>query len=260
MSKYVLADLFEGDYRISQLYGANPNYYKQYGFAGHEGVDWATPVGVKILAPFNGKILRNETNPRASAYGIYIVVWDPTQRCAVWYAHLSESYVAVGQMVTKGQILGKTGNTGNSTGPHIHVGFVETDGSGNRLHMTNGYKGFLNILDRNLVEWRLGKNAEPAPAPAPIPSVTLEQYYTDMGSKQVEIERLSKELESALRERDSAILERDDALTKLAECELHKVIETPAKSPNLPPKTPAELLTRVLSFFSEIYRSMKKGG
>jgi murein DD-endopeptidase MepM/ murein hydrolase activator NlpD len=153
MSKYTVSDIFQGDYKISQLYGANPSYYKPYGLNGHEGVDWTTPTGVPIVCPFEqGRILRVAWDP---VYGYHIVVWDPKQLCAIWFCHLSYYYVAVGQLVPRNFILGKTGNSGNSTGPHLHVNFCETDKLANRLNKNNGYQGFLNILDENLVEWDL---------------------------------------------------------------------------------------------------------
>lgn len=165
MSKYRLSDIFEGDYQVTQDYGERPSYYQQYGFAGHEGVDFATPEGTPIIAPFHGLIIRDVDDARVNAYGIHLVCWDPVQKCAVWYCHLKDNVVLVGEGVTRGQVLGLTGNTGNSTGPHLHIGFVETDQDGNRLNLDNGYKGFLNILDPNLVEWQLGQ-VQPQPQPS----------------------------------------------------------------------------------------------
>lgn len=155
MAKYVLSDIFEGNYRVSQYFGANRAYYLRFGFLGHEGVDWATPVGVKALCPFNkGLVLRSGWD---NAYGNYIVLWDAAQRCAVWYCHLSKILVKGGQTVSRGTTVGYTGRTGNVTGPHIHVNFLETDARGNRLNTWNGYKGYLNILNSNLVSWKLSR-------------------------------------------------------------------------------------------------------
>lgn len=156
---YKLSDIFEGNYLISQKYGVNKAYYFKVSGGtlknGHEGVDWATPVGVKILAPFNGIILRDIEASVKNVYGGHIVVWDPVQKCAVWYCHLSSNTVVRGQTVKAGQVLGRTGNTGNTTGPHLHVNFCLTDAYANRLNVNNGSLGFLNILDPNLVQWKL---------------------------------------------------------------------------------------------------------
>lgn len=146
MAKYKLSDLFEGNYKISQDFGANPAYYAQWGLAGHEGTDFATPIGVNVLAPFDGFILQDQDNPRSGEYGEYVVIWDPVQKCAVWYCHLDSNFVSLGQKVTKGQIVGKTGNSGNTTGPHLHVNFVITDAYGNRLNTNNGFGGNIDLM------------------------------------------------------------------------------------------------------------------
>lgn len=155
---YILSDIFLGNFFTTQGHGANPQYYAQFGFPGHEGVDWGTPSGTPILAPFDGKIVKDIDDAKSGAYGIYVVCWDPIQKCAVWFCHLQNNQVTIDEFVHKGQILGHTGNTGNSTGSHLHVNFVETDAQGNRLNADLPYRGFLNILDPNLVEWKLGES------------------------------------------------------------------------------------------------------
>lgn len=165
MAKYSLGSIFQSDFPVTQVYGANPDYYGQFGLAGHEGVDYGTPNGTPFIAPFDGIILRDTFNDKD--YGNFTVVWDPTQLCAVWFCHLQDVTTIAGVKVTKGEILGHTNNTGNTTGPHCHVNFVETDALGNRLNTTNGFQGFLNILDTNLVSF-----AQVSPPPAPNPQFT----------------------------------------------------------------------------------------
>lgn len=154
MAKYQLTDLFEGNYPVSQTFGARPWYYIRFGLAGHEGVDWALPTGVKLLSPFanGGYVLRSgwDTN-----YGYYTVIWDKVQKCAVWFCHQSKIMVKVGQTLPQGATIGLSGATGNVSGAHLHAGFVETDANGNRLNRLNGYQGYLNILDPKLVSWTL---------------------------------------------------------------------------------------------------------
>lgn len=191
MAKYQIGDIFQGSYPVTQVYGNNPDYYKQFGFAGHEGVDWGTPVGVNILAPFKRNIiLQDQDDPRSGAYGNYIVVWDPEQKCAIWYCHESLNNVALGQEFPQGTVLAQTGNTGNTTGPHLHVNFVETDANGVRLNQNNGFKGMLNILDPNLVEWTLGQ--KPAPEPTtPVVGNTYKGYdLTNQDSMKVAVDVL----------------------------------------------------------------------
>lgn len=182
---YTLSDIFEGDYPVSQTFGANPSYYSQFYIYGikqksHEGVDFATPIGIKIISPFPGKILRVGQQNDFPLYGNVVVVWDPVQKCAVWFCHLSEIHVTVGQTVNIGQDLGKTGATGNVQGPHLHFGLVETDSNGNRLHQNDGYGGFINSLDSSKVKWVLG--------PPPI-----DPYVAKFDQLKIIIDRLQQE-------------------------------------------------------------------
>jgi len=81
----------------------------------HSGVDFSVPVGTEVVAVADGKI---ETANWGKAYGTQAV-----QKVAggwVIYAHLSELDVNHGQEIKKGQKIGESGNTGNSSGPHLH--------------------------------------------------------------------------------------------------------------------------------------------
>jgi murein DD-endopeptidase MepM/ murein hydrolase activator NlpD len=81
----------------------------------HTGVDFAVKTGTPILAVADGKI---EPANWGSSYGTQAV-----QKVAggwVIYAHLSKLDVKVGDKVVKGQQIGLSGNTGNSSGPHLH--------------------------------------------------------------------------------------------------------------------------------------------
>lgn len=81
----------------------------------HTGVDFAVPTGTPVLAVADGKI---EAANWGKAYGTQLV-----QKVAGgWfiYAHLNAARVKPGATVEKGQLIGESGNTGNSTGPHLH--------------------------------------------------------------------------------------------------------------------------------------------
>ena len=65
-------------------------------------------------------------------YGNYVEVQTSTG-LIIYYAHMTNTIrVSVGQKVTKGQLIGNMGNSGSSTGPHLH--FEIRDASGNRLN------------------------------------------------------------------------------------------------------------------------------
>ena len=85
----------------------------------HTGVDFAVPSGTCILAVTDGVVTKANWG---KSYGVQIVqevsFHSKKQYCI--YAHLSKSLVKAGDKVVKGQHIGESGNTGNSTGPHLH--------------------------------------------------------------------------------------------------------------------------------------------
>lgn len=83
----------------------------------HRALDIAAPAGTIVTAADRGVVLRAGWNNQG--YGLFIIV-DHNIDYVTLYAHLSEVLVAEGQVVAQGQILGKVGSTGNSTGPHLH--------------------------------------------------------------------------------------------------------------------------------------------
>ena len=82
----------------------------------HTGVDYAVPVGTDVLAVADGEI----TNANwGKSYGTQLV--QKLDGGYFIYAHLSKTLVKPGDQVKAGQVIAKSGNTGNSTGPHLHV-------------------------------------------------------------------------------------------------------------------------------------------
>lgn len=81
----------------------------------HTGVDFAVPVGTDVLAAADGVI---EHANWGAAYGTQLV--QKVDGGWVIYAHLSKALVKPGDKVKKGQHIGESGNTGNSSGPHLH--------------------------------------------------------------------------------------------------------------------------------------------
>lgn len=113
------------DGRISQGYGETPFTKSSKGrhfYKFHNGVDIVALFGAPIYAADNGlvKAVGNTDQfcPRG-AYGKYILI-DHKNNLATMYAHLSLIKVAGGQEVKRGDIIGYMGNSGLSTGPHLH--------------------------------------------------------------------------------------------------------------------------------------------
>lgn len=82
----------------------------------HEGVDVAAPMGAPIVAPAAGKVRRVA---RERGYGLILEI-DHADGIMTKYAHTSRVTVREGQRVTRGQVVAHVGNSGLSTGPHLH--------------------------------------------------------------------------------------------------------------------------------------------
>lgn len=82
----------------------------------HQGTDWATPVGTAVVASCGGTVTRAGW---ASGYGYVVYIQHEGGR-ETRYAHLSRVLVSVGQQVEQGERIALSGNTGRSTGPHLH--------------------------------------------------------------------------------------------------------------------------------------------
>lgn len=92
---------------------------KTQGIHGRNGIDIAGPLGTPILASAAGRVIVSQTGGWGGGYGTYIVI-QHSNGTQTLYAHLSANNVSVGQTVSKGEVIGKMGNTGRSTGTHLH--------------------------------------------------------------------------------------------------------------------------------------------
>ena len=103
------------------------NYYlrpvsggrKSQGLHGYNGVDIAAAVGTPVLASASGVVIISKSTGYNGGYGQYVVLQHPNGTQTL-YAHLSKNYVGIGEYVTQGQTIGAMGNTGRSTGSHLH--------------------------------------------------------------------------------------------------------------------------------------------
>lgn len=86
----------------------------------HTGEDYAAPVGSLAVAPSWGRVIAVGETSWGKAYGTMVVIREATGRYDYALCHLSSVAVHVGDRVRPGTIVGHTGNTGNSTGPHCH--------------------------------------------------------------------------------------------------------------------------------------------
>ena len=101
--------------KITSKYG-----YRQHPVTGenklHNGVDIGVTSGTSVLSPWDGTV----NNVYSNAAGGKQILIDHTNGYTTGYAHLSEQLVTAGQTVAAGQVIAKSGNTGQTTGPHLH--------------------------------------------------------------------------------------------------------------------------------------------
>ena len=105
-------------YPITQKFGENPQWYPL--TKGHNGIDWGIPLRTSIFATLPGKVVRVASDPKG--YGNHIRISHSDNLMSL-YGHLDEhnyTSLKVGDEVQAGQHIAYSGNTGRSTGPHLH--------------------------------------------------------------------------------------------------------------------------------------------
>ncbi|MDA8389840.1 MAG: peptidoglycan DD-metalloendopeptidase family protein [Gammaproteobacteria bacterium] len=122
---------------ISSPFGPRPDPFTgRPGF--HPGVDIAAPVGTPVRAMAAGIVIFAQTD---GGFGRLVKVFDGRGEVTM-YAHLSAAYVHTGEVVHKGTLIGRVGDTGYSTGPHLHF---EVTLNGMPINPI----GFLHLADRH---------------------------------------------------------------------------------------------------------------
>ena len=137
---------FTGSYPISQGYGGTDTS------AFHTGIDYACPTGTPILASEAGTVMFAGWDN--TGYGNCVIIQHKDGN-ATLYAHLQSISVKVGQKVKRSQVIGYSGSTGNSTGPHLHF---------EARHTWNDYKSHFDPMSLPL-----HSSIEPATPSTPAP-------------------------------------------------------------------------------------------
>jgi len=100
-------------YRKAPVQGATTN---------HSGIDIAVPVGTPVKAIADGKVVAANGGMRGYGNGVFIDHGIINEKHVISeYGHLSEFSVKVGDKIKQGQIIAKSGNSGTSSGPHLHL-------------------------------------------------------------------------------------------------------------------------------------------
>mgnify|MGYP004459668721 FL=1 len=106
------------------------------GSTNHKGVDIGTPMGTPVLAAKSGTVTWASWN---GGYGNCIIISHGNGNSTL-YGHLSDYNVTTDQQVKQGQVIGYSGNTGNSTGPHLHFGIIENSNWIDPLNYLTGWQ------------------------------------------------------------------------------------------------------------------------
>ena len=93
----------------------------------HSGTDIGAPMGTPVLAAASGKVALSD---QLGGYGLTVILSHQDNTRETLYAHLSALMVKPGQWVEKGDVIGRVGSTGLSTGPHLHFELRQKTASG----------------------------------------------------------------------------------------------------------------------------------
>ena len=91
----------------------------------HNGIDLGVPEGTVIVSPFAGTVTKVYENDKGGRQ----MIIQHTNGFSTGYAHLSDTLVGVGDTVKKGQEIAHSGNTGNTTGAHLHFVLLDSTGT-----------------------------------------------------------------------------------------------------------------------------------
>ncbi|MEU1698883.1 M23 family metallopeptidase [Streptomyces pseudogriseolus] len=119
------------NYKLSASFAQNGGMWAHK----HSGQDYAVPTGTPVVAAHGGTVVKAGGNGAGDgpAYGNAIVIKHGNKTYSQ-YAHLSSVHVKVGQVVKTGQKIALSGNTGNSSGPHLHFEIRTTPNYGSAVN------------------------------------------------------------------------------------------------------------------------------
>lgn len=148
-----VATPYAGVRPLTQEWGTNAAFYQRFSYngvplRGHNGLDFGLPEGTELLATDHGEVI--EIGYEANGFGNYIKLrhsWGESL-----YAHMSVISAQKNQVMAQEEVLGLSGNTGGSTGPHLHFSIrifpcERSDGWG-------GFSDPMPFMDRSRMRFR----------------------------------------------------------------------------------------------------------
>ncbi len=137
---------------ITQFFAENPEFYKQFGLFGHEGIDLVPSGTDKSVHSFIAGTVTEMYH--SDVYGNTIILYSPEHRMSFRFAHLEYAMANVGEPVENGTFLGRMGNSpagregidGKPMGEHLHLNCVPEDSPKDRSFPNNGFHGRVDPL------------------------------------------------------------------------------------------------------------------
>ena len=128
---------------FTQFFGESPEFYKKYLLKGHPGLDFRTkfkdtPLGYRDVYAVDDGVIEKVVIAEKGGYGTYIKIRHDDQSMTI-YGHQLIIKGKEGQRVFAGDKIGLTGDTGDSTGPHLHLGYQPAT-----IEKANGYNGYVD--------------------------------------------------------------------------------------------------------------------
>ena len=115
----------------------------------HKGIDLAAPRGTAVMASHDGKVIY--TGKGFKGYGKMIMIESPNG-WATLYGHLDKIIVSEGVNLRQGEVIGALGNTGRSSGPHLHFEIRKLDGPVDPLPLLPAGEALTNEVDNGAIE------------------------------------------------------------------------------------------------------------
>lgn len=138
--------LWWGDYPITQLFGEKADFYSQLGMLGHNGLDVGMPSGTEVVTDRPCEVVEVGDDP--TGYGYYTKTLDLNG--SHWlFAHLQkEDRPQMGAVLESGWLVGISGSSGHSSGPHLHLAWRPSS-----VYRGGGYLGYWDPLMALRWEW-----------------------------------------------------------------------------------------------------------
>ncbi len=126
---------------VTQHFGVTGDSGRLYKSGSHSGVDFRAAVGTKLMSAASGTVVGvgdTDSQPGCYSYGKWILI-EHGNGLSTLYAHLSVISVSKGQSVKVGEVIGYTGETGYSFGPHLHLAVFASEGVEVQRYVNSSY-------------------------------------------------------------------------------------------------------------------------